>query len=364
VTRYIPDEAPKPASRTRAKRPSRRSIGSIPNRLRGDSLVDRRAFVGGIAGALLGVPFVARAEQPAVPVIGFLNSRAAGDDPHLLAAFREGLKEGGYVEGQNVAIEYRFAEGQDNRLPALAADLVRRHVTVIAANGFAAQAAKAATATIPIVFTAGFDPVEVGLVASMSRPGGNVTGISILDVELGPKRLELLHALIPAATSFALLVNPADPARAEAIVKNMQAAARDLGLQIHVLHASTDRDFDAVFTRWVQLRADGLVIGGDPFFNSRSGLLGKLTLRHAVPSIYQFRAFAAAGGLVSYGTNLTDSYRLTGVYAGRILHGEKPADLPIQRATKVELIINLNTAKALGLTIPQSLLLRADEVMQ
>ena len=326
--------------------------------------MDRRAFVGGIAGALLGVPFVARAEQPGLPVIGFLNSRAAGDDPQLLAAFREGLKEGGYVEGQNVAIEYRFAGGQDNRLPELAADLVRRHVTLIAANGFAAQAAKAATATIPIVFTAGFDPVEVGLVASMSRPGGNITGISILDVELGPKRLELLHALIPAATSYALLVNPADPARAETITRNMQAAARNLGLQLQVLRASTDRDFDAVFASLIQLRAGGLVIGGDPFFNSRSEQLGALSFRHAVPAIYQFRAFCAAGGLVSYGADLTDSYRLTGVYTGRILHGEKPGDLPIQQATKVELVINLKTAKALGLTIGQSLLGRADEVIQ
>jgi len=327
-------------------------------------VVDRRTFIGGIAGSLIVAPLVARAQQPAVPVIGFLNSRAAGDDLHLLAAFRQGLKEVGYVEGQNVAIEYRFAEGQDNRLPALAADLVRRHVTVIAANGLAAQAAKAATATIPIVFTAGFDPVEVGLVASMSRPGGNVTGVSILDVELGPKRLELLHTLVPTATIVAVLVNPADPARAETITRSMQAAARDLGLQLRVLHASANRDFDAVFASLAKLRAGGLVIGGDPFFNSRSELLGALTLRHAVPAIYQSRAFAAAGGMVSYGANLTDSYRLTGVYAGRILHGEKPGDLPIQRATKVELVLNLGTAKALGLAIPQTLLVRADELIQ
>ena len=310
------------------------------------------------------MPLVARAQQPAIPVIGFLNSRAAGDDPHLLAAFRQGLKEVGYVEGQNVAIEYRFAEGQDNRLPALVADLVRRHVAVIAANGLAAQAAKAATATIPIVFTAGYDPVAVGLVAGMSRPGGNITGVTILDVELGPKRLELLHAFVPTVTIVAVLVNPADPARAETVTKKMQAAARSLGLQLHVLHAAADRDFDEVFASLVQLRAGGLVIGGDPFFNSRSEQLGTLTLRHAVPTIYQFRAFAAAGGLVSYGANLTDSYRLTGVYTGRILHGEKPADLPIQQATKVELVINLKTAKTLGLTVPQSLLGRADEVIQ
>jgi putative ABC transport system substrate-binding protein len=310
------------------------------------------------------MPPGARAQQPAIPVIGFLNSRAAGDDPQLLAAFRQGLQEAGYVEGQNVAIEYRFAEGQDDRLPALAADLVRRHVAVISANGLAAQAAKAATATIPIVFTAGYDPVEVGLVASMSRPGGNITGVTVLDVELGPKRLELLHALVPTATIIAVLVNPADPARAETITRTIQAAARNLRLQLEVLHASTDRDFDRLFASLVQLRAGGLVIGGDPFFNSRSGQLGTLTLRHAVPTIYQLRAFAAAGGLMSYGANLTDSYRLNGVYTGRILHGEKPGDLPIQGATKVELVINLKTAKALGLTIPQSLLVRADEVIQ
>jgi putative ABC transport system substrate-binding protein len=326
--------------------------------------MDRRAFIGGIAGGVLVMPLVAPAQQPAIPVIGFLNSRAADDDPHLLAAFRQGLKEVGYVEGQNVAIEYRFAEGHDDRLPALAADLVRRRVTVIAANGLAAQRAKAATATIPIVFTAGFDPVEVGLVASMSRPGGNITGVMVLDVELGPKRLELLHAFVPAATVIAVLVNPADPARAEITAKKLQAAARRLGLQLEVLHASADRDFDTVFASLIQLRAGGLVIGGDPFFNSRSEQLGTLALRHAVPTIYQLRAFAAAGGLMSYGANLTDSYRLTGVYTGRVLRGEKPADLPIQQATKVELVINLQTAKALGLTIPQSLLGRADEVIQ
>ena len=326
--------------------------------------MDRRTFIGRVAGGFLVAPISARAQHPAKPVVGFLNSRAAGDDPHLLAAFRQGLKETGYVEGQNVAIEYRFAENQDDRLPALAADLVRRHVAVIEANGLAAQKAKAATATIPIVFTAGFDPVEVGLVASMSRPGGNITGVSILDVELGPKRLELLHAFVPTATIIAVLVNPGDPARAEIIAKNMQAAASNLRLQLHVLHASSDRDFDTVFASLVQLRAGGLVIGGDPFFNSRGEQLGRLTLRHAVPTIYQFRAFAAAGGLASYGANLTDAYRLAGVYTGRVLHGEKPGDLPIQRATKVELVINLTTAKALGLTIPQSVLARADEVIQ
>jgi len=323
----------------------------------------RRTFIR-TARALLLVPLVARAQQAPMPVIGFLNSRGVDDDPHLLAAFRQGLKEVGYVEGQNVAIEYRFAAGQDNRLPALAADLVRRHVTVIAANGFAARAAKAATATIPIVFTAGYDPVDVGLVSSMSRPTGNVTGVTILDVELGPKRLELLHGLVPKPTLIAVLLNPADSARAETTMRNMQAAADALRLRLEFLHASTDRDLDAAFASLIRLRASGLVIGGDPFFNSRSQQLGAMTLTHAVPTVYQLRTFASAGGLVSYGADLTDSYRLTGVYTGRILHGEKPADLPIQRATKVELVINLRTANALGLTIPQSLLVRADEVIQ
>jgi putative ABC transport system substrate-binding protein len=224
--------------------------------------------------------------------------------------------------------------------------------------------AKEATATIPIAFVAGFDPVEVGLVSSISRPGGNVTGVSILDVELGPKRLQLLHELVPSATIVALLVNPADPARAETTSKELQAAAHTLGLELHVLHASTDRDFDTVFARLVELRAGGLVIGGEPFFNSRSEQLGELTMRHAVPTIYQLRTFAAAGALVSYGGSLTDAYRLVGIYTGRILKGEKPADLPIEQATKVDMVINLKTAKILGLTIPQSLLGRADEVIE
>jgi putative ABC transport system substrate-binding protein len=309
-------------------------------------------------------PIDASTQQPAMPVIGFLGTRAPGDDPHLLAAFRRGLKEAGYIEGQNVAIEYRFAENQYDRLPALAADLVRRQVALIAANGHAAQAAKAATAAIPIAFVAGFDPVEVGLVAGLNRPGGNITGVSILDVELGPKRLELLHELVPTVTVIAALVNPTDPARAESTSKELQTAAHTLGLQLHILHASTERDFDTVFASLVQLRAGGLVIGGEPFFNSRSEQLGELTMRHAVPTVYQLRTFAAAGGLASYGANLTDSYRLAGVYSGRILNGEKPADMPVQLATKVELIINLKTAKAFGLTIPLSLLGRADEVIE
>jgi ABC-type uncharacterized transport system substrate-binding protein len=326
--------------------------------------MDRRTFIGRVGGVLLVAPLIARAQQPAIPVVGFLNSRAAGDDPHLLAAFRQGLNEVGYVEGQNVTIEYRFAEGQNDRLAALAADLVRRQVTVIAANGFAARAAKAATTTIPIVFTAGFDPVEAGLVASLNRPGGNITGVSFLDVELGPKRLELLHQLVPKANVIAALVNPSDPTRADTTSKNLDAAARSLGLQLRVLHARAEHDFDAVFASLVQLRAGGLVVGGDPFFNSRSEQLGALALRYAMPAIYQLRAFTAGGGLVSFGASLTDAYRLTGVYTGRILHGVKPADLAITQPTAFELVINLKTAKALGLTIPQSLLLRAAEVIE
>src|SRR6476620_10338352 len=297
----------------------------------------RRKFVTLLGGTVVAWPLVARAQQPGMPVIGFLGTRASGDDPQLLTAFRSGLKEAGYVEGQNVAMEYRFAENQYDRLPTLAADLVRRQVAVIVANGRAAQAAKETTATTPIAFVAGFDPVEVGLVASLNRPGGNITGVSILDVELGPKRLELLHELVPTVTVIAALVNPTDPARAETTSKELQAAARTLGLQLLVLHASTARDFDTVFASLVQLRAGGLVIGGEPFFNSRSEQLGELTMRHAVPTVYQLRTFAAAGGLASYGASLTDSYRLAGAYSGRILNGEKPADMPVQQATKVEL---------------------------
>jgi putative ABC transport system substrate-binding protein len=326
--------------------------------------IRRRKFMAALGGAVLAWPLAARAQQSAMPVVGFLGTRASDDDPQLLTEFHQGLKEAGYVEGHNVAIEYRFAENQYDRLSELAGDLVRRQVAVIVANGRAAQAAKEATATIPIVFVAGFDPVEVKLVASMNRPGGNVTGVSILDVGLGPKRLQLLHDLVPTATIIAALVNPSDPSRAETTSQELQAAADTLGLQLHVLHASADRDFDTVFSRLGELRAGGLVIGGEPFFNSRSEQLGALTLRHAVPAIYQLRAFAAAGGLVSYGASLTDAYRLIGGYTGQILKGAKTVDLPVQQATKVEMIINLKTAKALGITVPHSLSGRADEVIE
>jgi putative ABC transport system substrate-binding protein len=323
----------------------------------------RREFIGLIGGAAAW-PVAARAQQPGIPLIGFLGSRASGEDPQLLTSFRLGLKEGGFVEGQNVVVDYRFAENQYDRLPALAADLVRRQVVLIAANGPAAQAAKAATSTIPIVFTVGFDPVEVGLVASLNRPGGNITGVSILDVELGPKRLELLHELVPKATVIGILVNPAEPVRAGNISRAVQAAARTLGLRSNVLQASNERDFDVVFAGLRQMQADGLVIGGEPFLNSRSEQLGVLTARHKVPAIFQFHEFAAGGGLASYGANLTDSYRQVGVYAARILRGERPADLPIEQASKFELVINLKTAKALGLIVPAKLLFTADEVIE
>jgi putative ABC transport system substrate-binding protein len=308
---------------------------------------------------------VARAQQPAMPVVGFLGSESPDLWAARVRAFRQGLSETGYTEGQGVTIEYRWADGQNERLPALAADLVRRQVTVIAAPGStsAALAAKAATTTIPIVFTVALDPVGLGLVPTLNRPGGNLTGASTLNVEIGPKRLELMHELLPAATILALLVNPTNP-NTETESRDLQTAARTLGLQLQILHASSEHEFDRVFATMIQLRAGGLAIGSDPFFTGRSEQLATLALRHAVPAIYQFREFAAAGGLMSYGGSFTDSFRTAGIYTGRILKGEKPADLPIQQSTKVELILNLRTAKALGLTVPQSLLARADEVIE
>jgi putative tryptophan/tyrosine transport system substrate-binding protein len=296
-------------------------------------------------------------------VVGFLNSRGPGENETILVAFRRGLQEAGYVEGQNVTIEYRWADNHYDRLPVLAADLVGRRVAVIVSNGPPIMTVKAATSTIPIVFAVGFDPLTFGLVTSLSRPGGNLTGVSILDVEIGPKRLELIHELIPTATVVGLLVNPTTPA-AEAIARDVQAAARVLGLQLHVLHAATDRDFDTVFATLAELRADALIIGADPFFTSRSRQLGELALARRVPAIYEFHEFAAAGGLISYGTSLADAYRQVGTYTGRILKGEKPSDLPVQQATKVELILNLKTAKALGIAVPNSLLGRADEIIE
>jgi putative ABC transport system substrate-binding protein len=283
----------------------------------------------------------------------------------MVAAFRQGLQQSGYVEGQNVAIEYRWADGQNDRLPAMVADLIHRQVSVIAATTTpAALAAKAATKAIPIVFEMGSDPVRLGLVASLNRPGGNVTGATQLTVELAPKRLELLHELVPTASIVALLVNPTDPAVAEPQSSAVRSAARSLGLELHVLNASTDYDFGSVFAKLIQLRVGGLVISGDPFLVSRSGQLAGLATRHAMPAVGEYRDFVAAGGLVSYGGSITDSYRLAGVYAGRILKGDKPAELPVQQTTKAELYINMKTAKALGLSVPVSVLGRADEVIE
>jgi putative ABC transport system substrate-binding protein len=306
---------------------------------------------------------VARGQQPALPLIGFLNSGSPGGYAPYVAAFRQGLKETGYVEGQNVAIEFRWADGQYDRVPAMAAELVRRQVAVIVANTPGVMAVKAATTTIPIVFTAATDPVKIGLVASLSRPGGNITGVTQLNAEVASKRLELAHELVPAATVIAVLVNPTNP-DTEALVRDLQAAARTLGLQLHVLHASTERDFDTVFATLVQLRGGALVIGNDTFFFSRSEQLAALALRHAVPAIFPDHVFAAAGGLMSYGGSTLNIYRIAGTYTGRILKGERPSDLPVQQATKIELVINLKTAKTLGLTIPETLLATADEVIQ
>ena len=327
------------------------------------SYIERRKFLATLGGAAAAWPFAARAQQPAMPVVGFLNGASADGYAISARAFRQGLKDTGYVEGENVTIEYRWAEGQYNRLPALAADLVRRKVDVIAANSAAMLPARAATTTIPIVFTTSLDPVQLGLVASLSRPGGNVTGVTSLNVEVGPKRLELLHELVPTANVIGLLVNPNNP-NAQTLSRDMQAAARKLGLQLHVLDASNERDFDGVFGALLQLRAGALVIGTDAFLTSHSEQLAALALRHALPAIYQYPEFTAAGGLMSYGSSVTDSYRHSGVYTGRILKGEKPADLPVQQATKVELIINLKTAKALGLTVPLPLSGRADELIE
>jgi putative ABC transport system substrate-binding protein len=326
-------------------------------------MIGRRGFITLLGGAATG-PLAARAQQPVMPVIGFLYSQSPDVVADRLRGFRQGLKEAGYSEGDNVTIEYRWAEGHYDRLPTLAADLVRRQVRVIAAAGGTqpALAAKAATTTIPIVFSIGADPVEAGLVASLNRPGGSLTGVVTLAVALGPKRLQLAHELVPAASSAALLINPSDAAQTDA--KKAQEAARDLGLQLHILHASSERELDVAFATVLQLRAGVVVINADAFFNSRSKQLAELALRHAVPTVYQYREFAAAGGLASYGSRLADAYRQVGIYTGRILKGEKPADLPVVQSTKVELIINLKTAKRLGLEVPPSLLARADEVIE
>ena len=325
----------------------------------------RRQFTILLAGMAAAWPLAARAQQPAMPVIGFLNGASPEGYAAFVAAFRQGLKDAGYVEGQNVTIQYRWAEGQYDRLPSLAAELVQQKVTVIAATSTpAALAAKAATSTVPIVFAMGGDPIKLGLVPSLGRPGGNVTGATLLSDELLPKRLELARELFPGATTFALLVNPANPVAAT-VAKDLQAVADTVGVRLRVLHASTEADFEAAFATAAQLRAAALVIGSpDPLFNSHAAQLGALALRHSVPAIYQLREFASAGGLMSYGGYTADTYRLSGVYTGRILKGEKPSDLPVQQITKVELILNLKTAKALGITVPLPLSGRADEVIE
>ena len=324
----------------------------------------RREFIA-LLGSAAASPLAARAQQTAIPVVGFVNVASRQGYERPLSAFLKGLAEAGYVDGRNVAIEYSWAEGRSDRLPAMAADLVKNGVAVIAATSTpAALAAKTATTTIPIVFEMGGDPIRLGLVPSLNRPGGNVTGVTQLNVEVAPKRLELLHELLPAATVMALLINPTNPAVAEPQSSDMLSAARTLGLELHVLNANTEPDFNDVFAKLRQLRAGGLVIEADPFFISRNDLLADLTVRHAVSAIFQFREFAAAGGLMSYGGSLPEAYRLAGLYTGRILKGEKPADLPVQQATKVDLVINLKTAKTLGLTIPLPLIGRADEVIE
>jgi putative tryptophan/tyrosine transport system substrate-binding protein len=323
----------------------------------------RREFITLLGGAAAW-PAVARAQQP-MPVIGYLGAQSPAAFASRVIAFRQGLGETGYAEGRNVAIEFRWAEGQHDRLSALAADLVSRQVAVIVAPGGApaALAAKSATTTIPIVFEMGADPIAIGLVGSLNRPGGNITGVSSLNVEVTPKRLEILHELVPTAAVLAVLVNPTSPT-ADSQLRNLQAAARALGLQLHVLHASAERDFDTVFATLLQLRAGGLVVASDTFFATHSEQLAALTVRHAVPAIHQSRDFSTAGGLMSYGGSFVESHRQAGVYTARVIKGDKPADLPVQQVTKVELFINLKTAKALGVTVPLPLLGRADEVIE
>jgi putative tryptophan/tyrosine transport system substrate-binding protein len=324
--------------------------------------MQRRQFITLLGGAATALPLAARAQQPpTVPVIGFLNG-ASSHAPYLVG-LRQGLKEVGYIEGQNVAIEYRWADGQYDRLPAMAADLVSRQVRVIVANTPAVRAAQAATKTIPIVFLIGTDPVAFGLVASLSRPSGNITGVASLVDEVAAKRLELLHGLLPKATVIGVLLNPSNPNTAT-FVKNVQAAAGVLGWTAHVLNAGSEREIDTALATFAQLQASAFLVVNDPFFNSRPDYLVAQAARHSLPAIYAWREFVVAGGLMSYGVSLVDLYRQGGIYVGHILKGEKPADLPVQQSTKVELVINLRTATALGITVPPTILATADEVIE
>ncbi len=323
----------------------------------------RREFVTLLGGTVATWPLAARAQQPALPVIGFLNAASSDGYAHYVAGFRQGLAEAGYIESQNVAIEYRWAEGQYERLPALAADLVHRQVAVIVANTPAAMVASAVTTTIPIVFSSAIDPVKAGLVASLNRPGGNITGVANFDDVLGAKRLELLRELVPKAEMIGLLINPNNP-NAETIASRLQEAARTLGQQIRILNASTEGEVDAAFATLGELRIGAILVASDPFFVSRRDQIVALAARQTLPAIYQFREYPVGGGLMSYGASLADAYRQLGVYTGKILKGAKPAELPFQQVVKVEMIINLKTAKALGLTVPLSLLGRADEVIE
>jgi putative tryptophan/tyrosine transport system substrate-binding protein len=327
--------------------------------------VKRRAFITLIGGAAASWPLAARAQQPAMPVIGFLDVRSPEALGERLRGFRQGLQQTGYVEGENVAIEYRWAENQTDRLPALAADLVRRRVAVIAtAAPPPAFAAKAATTTIPIVFNVGSDPVKLGLVASLARPGGNLTGISILSVELSAKRLELLREVVPRAIRVAVLVNPANPSITETTLGELEPASRAMGLQIQVLKASTSREINEAFATFLHERPDALFVALDAFFNSRRVQLVNLASRYTMPATFVFREFVEAGGLMSYGPDIVDAYRQMGIYVGRILRGAKPVDLPVVQASKYELVINAEAARMLGLTVPPTLLSTADEVIE
>ena len=325
----------------------------------------RRDFIVVLGSAVTARPLAARAQQPAMPVIGFLAGATSEGIPFATAAFVRGLREAGYVEGQNVVIEYRWANNQLDQLPAMMADLVRRQVAVIFAGGTpAALAAKAVATTTPVIFETSADPVQLGLVASLDRPGGNLTGATQLNVEVAPKRLELLRELLPTARVIALLINPADTALSDAQMKEVLAAARAFRLELPVLKADSEQEFEAVFRSLTQLRAEGLVIAAGGLFTTHAEQLAKLTVRHTMPAIYKGREFAAAGGLLSYGSDLAESYRLAGIQAGRILKGDMPADLPVQQATKIELYLNLKTAKALGINVPLPLSGRADELFE